>query len=32
MLIDWQARHPATSEAAIAELLAYVFRDVTADR
>lgn len=31
-LIEWQARHPATNEAAIAELLAYAFRDVAADR
>ncbi|MFF7890255.1 hypothetical protein ACH40F_58595 [Streptomyces sp. NPDC020794] len=31
-LIEWQARHPATNEAAIAELLAYAFRDVTTDR
>ncbi|MFD8218076.1 hypothetical protein ACFV2U_31270 [Streptomyces sp. NPDC059697] len=31
-LIEWQARHPATNETAIAELLAYAFRDVTTDR
>ncbi|MFE2970265.1 hypothetical protein ACFXKC_42755 [Streptomyces sp. NPDC059340] len=30
-LIAWQARHPATNETAIAELLAYAFRDVTTD-